>query len=242
MPPEGRFLIKNCSFGYEKQKILNNINLEILPKQIFALVGKSGVGKTTLCKLLVRFYDPQEGEILLDGMNLKDISIFSLKKSVLLTLQNDYVFNGTIWENITYGVESVEEKKVLKAVEKSGLDFIDRFPQGYHTKIGVDGMNISGGEAQRIALARAFLLSPKVFILDEPTSFIDAKTEEKIKESLLKLKEESTIIIIAHRLSTVMIADKVGVMDMGKIVEMENPKELLEKDSFFRKMHSSILK
>jgi len=241
-PTEGRVLIKDCSFGYDGVMVLKNINLEIPSKSIFALVGQSGVGKTTLCRLIVRFYDPREGKILLDGKDIKDISLSSLRKSVLLTLQNDYVFNGTLWENITYGSEGVDKNQVLIAMKNAGIDFIDRLPQGYKTIIGVDGMNLSGGEAQRIALARAFLLNPKVFILDEPTAFVDVETEEKIKEALIRLKESSTVILIAHRLSTVMIADNVAVMKNGEIVEIGSPQELLRNEtSAFKRMSNLIL-
>ncbi len=243
IPSEGRIVIKDCSFGHdERRNVLKNINLEIPPKSIFALVGHSGVGKTTLCQLLVRFYDPEEGKIFLDGKDIKDISLSSLRKSVLLTLQNDYVFNGTVWENICYGSEEVDKKQVLMAVKKAGIDFIDRLPHKYQTLVGVNGMNLSVGEAQRIALARAFLLSPKVFILDEPTSFVDVETEEKIKESLLRLKENSTVILIAHRLSTVTIADKVAVIKQGEIIEVGEPQELMKReDSVFKRIYSSIL-
>jgi len=241
-PPCGRVVIKNCSFGYDGRIILKNINLDIPPKSIFALVGASGVGKTTLCRLIVRFYDPEEGKILLDGKDIKDISLSSLRKSVLLTLQNDYVFNGTLWENITYGLEGIDKNQVLMAMKNAGIDFIDRLPQKYQTQIGVDGMNLSGGEAQRIALARAFLLNPKVFILDEPTAFVDLETEEKIKEALIRLKKSSTVILIAHRLSTVMIADNVAVMKNGEIVEIGSPQELLRNEtSAFKRMSNLIL-
>ncbi|MDI6735795.1 MAG: ABC transporter ATP-binding protein [bacterium] len=241
-PSEGRIVIKDCSFSYNEHKVLKNINLEIPPRSIFALVGHSGVGKSTLCHLLVRFYDPQEGRIFLDGKDTRDISLSSLRKSVLLTLQNDYVFNGSIWENISYGSENEDKKQILIATEKAGIDFIDRLPYGYQTIVGVDGMNLSVGEAQRIALARAFLLSPKVFILDEPTSFVDVETEEKIKESLLRLKENSTVILIAHRLSTVMIADKIAVMKNGEIVEAGDPQRLIKREeSVFKRICSSVL-
>lgn len=241
-PIEGRVLIKDCSFSYDERVVLKKINLEIPPKSIFALVGASGVGKTTLCRLIVCFYDPGEGRIFLDGKDIREITLSSLRKSILLTLQNDYVFNGTLWENITYGLEEVDKNQVFIATKKAGIDFIDRLPQRYQTMIGVDGMNLSGGEAQRIALARAFLLNPKVFILDEPTAFVDLETEEKIKEALKEMKKNSTVILIAHRLSTVMIADRVAVMKNGEIVETGNPQELLKnEDSAFKRMANLIL-
>jgi len=241
-PSNGKILIKDCSFGYYEDMIIKGINLEIPPQSIFALVGQSGAGKTTLCRLLVRFYDPQKGQILLDGKDIRKISLSSLRKSVLLTLQNEYVFSGTVIENVTYGSEGMDKKRVLIALKRAAIDFIDKLPCGVYTKIGPDGMNVSAGEAQRIALARAFLLSPKVFILDEPTSFIDCETENKIKLSLQELRKQSTIILIAHRLSTVMIADNVAVMHNGEIKEVGKPFELLgDEGSIFRKIHTLFL-
>ena len=241
-PKEGRITLKDVSFGYDNRFVLKNINLEISSNNIFVLVGRSGVGKTTLCRLMVRFYDPKQGVIYLDGKDIKDITVSSLRRSVFLMLQNDYVFTDTIWANITYGLKSVTKKEVRRAAKELGLDFIDILPNGYETKIGEGGINLSVGETQRIALARAFMIAPKVLILDEPTAFIDSETEEKIKNSLLKLKERCTIILIAHRLSTVKTADKIGVIERGRIVEVGTHNELIRKEAgVYRKIYSSIL-
>jgi len=238
----GSIKIENLSFSYNTRTVLKNINLEIPHKSIFALVGPSGVGKTTLAYLLVRFYELQEGSILLDGVDIRSLPLSLLRKNILLVLQNSYVFNGTLLENITYGLESVDKTKLLTAIKNAGIDFIDKLPHKLHTIIGVDGRNLSVGEAQRVALARAFLYGPKVLILDEPTAFLDVATEEKIKKVLLKLKETTNVILIAHRLSTVMIADQVAVMNDGKVIEVGNPKELLNnKNSIFFSMANSIL-
>jgi ATP-binding cassette subfamily B protein len=242
VPKQGRITFKNVSFGYNSRPILKQVNLEIPSNIIFALVGKSGVGKTTLCRLLVRFYDPQIGTICLDNKNIKDITLASLRRTVLLMLQNDYVFSATIWDNITYGLKSITKKDVIKAAQDASLDFINILPEGFETKIGGGGINFSVGETQRIALARAFLMAPKVLILDEPTSFIDSETEGKIIQSLLRLKEKCTIILIAHRLSTVKIADQIGVMKDGTIAEIGSHSELMEKkDGIYRKVYLSIL-
>jgi len=241
-PKEGRITLKNLSFGYNCRPVLKDINLEIPANIIFALVGKSGAGKTTLCKLLVRFYDPSQGAIFLDDMNIKDITIASLRKSVLLMLQNDYVFPGTLWENITYGLKLISKEDVYRVAKDAALDFIGDLPDGYETFIGESGINLSAGEAQRIALARAFLIKPKILILDEPTSFIDAESEEKIKRVLLKMKEDMTIILIAHRLSTIMIADKICVMEEGQIVETGTHNELIEKNGIYQKIFKSVLR
>ncbi|MGB9721845.1 MAG: ABC transporter ATP-binding protein [bacterium] len=240
-PQEGRVILKGVSFGYNFQRVLKHINLEIPAKIIFALVGKSGAGKTTLCRLLVRFYDPNQGEIFLDNKNIKDITISALRKSVLLMLQNDYVFPGTIWDNITYGLKSVSKEDVYKVAKDAALDFVENLPDGYETLIGESGINLSAGEAQRIALARAFLIKPKVLILDEPTSFIDSENEEKIKEVLLKMKEKMTIILIAHRLSTIMIADRICVIEDGQVVETGTHNELLKKDGIYSRIFKSII-
>ncbi len=241
-PKDGRVTLKNLFFGYNCRPVLKDINLEIPANNIFALVGKSGVGKTTLCKLLVRFYEPNQGAIFLDDMNIKDITIVSLRKSVLLMLQNDYVFPGTIWENIIYGLKLISKEDVYRVAKDAALDFIGDLPDGYETFIGEGGINLSAGEAQRIALARAFLIKPKVLILDEPTSFIDAESEEKIKKVLLKMKEDMTIILIAHRLSTIMVADKICVMEEGQIVETGTHNELIEKNGVYQKIFKSVSK
>jgi len=236
IPSEGRIIIENCSFGYDDDLlVLKNISLEIPPKSIVALVGPSGAGKTTLCRLMVRFYDPQKGRILIDGEDIKDISFSSLRQNVLLFLQNNYVIKGSILENITYGAKEQDEKKALISAKKARIDsLINTSSFGFKTMISSDFIDISGGEAQRIALARAFYLSPRIVILDEPTSFIDMETEQRIKEALLELKKVSTIILIAHRLSSVMIADEIVVIKDGQIIEKGKPKKLLEdKASMF---------
>jgi ATP-binding cassette subfamily B protein len=241
-PFKGDISVINCSFGYSpEQSILKNINLEIPSKSIFAIVGPSGAGKTTLCRMLVRFYDPWKGKILIDGKDIREISLNFLRKNIQMTLQGNYVLSGSIKENITYGIDPFPSKdQISRATKKAAIDFIDRLPFGYLTPIS-DGFKLSAGEAQRIALCRAFLSSARIFILDEPTSFIDVTTEELIKASLLRLKEEMTIILIAHRLSTVMIADTLVLLNNGQIIETGNPSELILKDTAFKRMHTSIL-
>ncbi len=241
IPEIGRIQIENLSFNYGEKRVLNNINLVIEPNSITAIVGPSGSGKTTLAKLLVRYYDPLEGKILLDGKDIREIKISFLRKSILLILQNIYVFNGTILENLIYGKEVFDKNKIFNSIEEAHLDFISKLPYGLNTIIGEGGSNISAGEAQRIALARAFLISPKILILDEPTSFIDNKTEDKIKKTLINLKKKMTIIIIAHRLSTVKIADKIVFIEDGKIKEIGIHEELIKINGSYRKMYSSIL-
>lgn len=242
VPKRGIITLKNVSFSYNSHPVLKQINLEIPANKIFALVGRSGVGKTTLCRLLVRFYEPNEGTILLDGKDIKTYTLSALRKSVLFMLQNDYVFPGTIWENITYGLKSISQEDVYKAVKDAGIDFIELLPDGYETRIGEGGMNLSVGQAQRIALARAFLIKPKVLILDEPTAFVDNETEEKIKNSLSSLKKTSTIIIIAHTITTVRMVDKIAVMNNGEIIETGTHEELIANPhGIYRRIYQSIL-
>ncbi|MEW5817346.1 MAG: ABC transporter ATP-binding protein [Spirochaetota bacterium] len=243
VPQEGNISIENCSFTYDDHKILKNVSLNIPSKSIFALAGPSGSGKTTLCRLIVRFFDPQEGNIYMDGKNTRDIKLSSLRRSVLMTLQTNHVFNTTILKNITYGCKDLDKTKVLMALKKAGVDFIYKMPNGLETVIGSNGINLSGGEAQRIALARAFLFKPKVFIFDETTAFVDPETEEKIKHSLLELKENSTIIFIAHNLSTILLADNVAIMEHGVIKESGVPRVLInDETSYFFRLYSSVLK
>lgn len=243
VPQEGNISIEDCSFTYENQTILKNVTLKIPSKSIFALVGPSGSGKTTLCRLLVRFFDPQQGNIYVDEKNIRDIKLSSLRSSILMTLQTNHVFNATVLKNITYGCKDFNKTKVLMALKKAGVDFIYKMPNGLETVIGSNGINLSGGEAQRIALARAFLFKPKIFIFDETTAFVDPETEDKIKHSLLELKENSTIIFIAHNLSTIMLADNVAVMENGVIKELGVPQILMnDENSYFSRIYSSVLK
>ncbi|MCD6220548.1 ABC transporter ATP-binding protein [bacterium] len=217
IPKEGKIVVENVSFSYDTKKVLFNISVEFPPNSITAIIGPTGSGKTTLAKLMVRFFDPDEGRILLDGVDIKDIKLSCLRKHVIFFLHENYVFNGTLYENITYGVNNVSYEELNNALKDASIDFIDKLPYGLDTIIGEDGINLSSGEAQRVALARAFLLSPKVFIFDEPTSDIDLETEKKIKRSILRLKEKSNIIIIAHRPPTYMIADRILYLENGRI-------------------------
>lgn len=217
VPKEGKIVLENVSFYYNSKKVLHNINVEFPPNTITAIVGPTGAGKTTLAKLMVRFFDPQEGRILLDGVDIRDIKLQSLRKNVLLILHDCFVFNGTLYENLLYGTHNINNKQLENALINAHIDFIQRLPNGIYTIIGEGGINLSTGEAQRVALARAFLISPKVFIFDEPTSNIDLETEKKISKTLIKLKEKSNIIIIAHRPSTYKIADRIIVLENGKI-------------------------
>jgi ATP-binding cassette subfamily B protein len=241
VPAKGRIRLNDVTFGYNSHPVLKHIDLEIPANSIFALVGENGAGKTTLCRLLVRFIDPDTGTIKIDDKSIHSMTLSSLRRSVLLILQDDYVIRDTIWNNITYGMHDFTEEAVYQAVQQAGLDFLHELPEGLHSRIG-DGREFSAGETQRIALARAFLRAPKVLILDEPTAFIDRKTEEKVKKSLLDLKKRCTIILIAHRSSTIEIADRIGVLDNGTIAEIGAHDELMnKKTSVYRKVYVSAI-
>ncbi|MGC8722236.1 MAG: ABC transporter ATP-binding protein, partial [Caldisericaceae bacterium] len=222
--------------------VLENVNVDFPPNSITAIVGPTGSGKTTLAKLLVRFFDPIKGRILLDGVDIKDIKLTSLRKAVKLFLSNDYVFNGTLYENITYGSVDVSEDKIAWALKMASIDFIQKLPHGLNTVIGEGGINLSAGEAQRVAIARALMLSPKIYIFDEPTSSVDLGTEDKINEVFLKLKQNSTVIIIAHRLSTARISDRVVVLENGNIKGVGTHKDLLSQSEFYKRINSILLK
>ncbi len=241
VPKEGRISIENVSFSYGEKIVLSNINIEFPPNSITAIVGPTGSGKTTLAKLFVRFFDPKEGRILLDGIDIRDIKLISLRKAVKLFLSENYVFNATLYENITYGSVDVSEEKIEWALQEAAVDFIHKLPHGLNTVIGEGGINLSAGEAQRVALARALILSPKVFIFDEPTSSVDLETEDKINNAFMKLKNNSTVIIIAHRLSTARISDRVAVLENGNIKGVGTHEDLLLENDFYKRINYILL-
>lgn len=226
--------IKNLSFGYlSGYNIINNINLKINNNEIITLVGKSGSGKTTFCKLLARFYDINEGQILFNSKNISNIDLEELRKEVHLSLQNIFVFNDTLWNNLTYGLtEQPEEAKVFEAMKAAGIDFYNKLDSGFDTIIGQNGTNLSLGECQRIAIARSLLIKPKLLVFDEPTSSVDPQTESILHKAFLEMKKNCTILIITHRKSTLKIADRVLYFKDGKITEEK--KSSAEITAFFK--------
>ena len=229
---------KNVSFDYGSGvPVLDNINLHIRPGESFAVVGPSGGGKTTLCQLLPRFYDVCSGSITIDGTDIRSVTQASLRRNIGLIQQDVFMFAGTIRENIRYGRPDATDEEIVQAAIRAEIhsEIMD-MPDGYDTYIGERGVMLSGGQKQRISIARVFLKNPQILILDEATSALDTVTERRIQDSLDKLAQGRTTIIIAHRLSTVSNADVIAVVEGEHIIEMGPPKELMEKNGEYARL------
>jgi subfamily B ATP-binding cassette protein MsbA len=231
---------KNLSFKYpEKKDILTNINLTIKKGEIIAIVGPSGSGKTTLSNLLLRFYDPYAGEVLIDGYNIKNLTISSLRTHIGVVPQETLLFNESVRYNIVYGRKDASEEDLISAAKAANAyQFISRMPKGFDTVIGERGMRLSGGERQRLAIARAILKNPPILVLDEATSSLDAESEKLVQEAIENLMVNRTVIMIAHRLSTVKKADRIIVLDKGRIVEEGSHERLLSNEGVYSRLHN----
>ncbi len=221
----------NVDFGYDHdQLVLEGISLSIEQGKTTALVGSSGAGKTTLADLIPRFYDPTTGQVLVDGTDLRELQLGSLRSQMAIVSQDTFIFNASVQYNIAYGLEGITDAEVRKVAEQANaLDFILAMPEGFETQLGDRGLRLSGGQRQRIAIARAILRNPDILILDEATSALDSVTEQLIQESLMKLSSGRTVISIAHRLSTIANADKVVVLEQGRVVEQGTYQTLLDQ-------------
>ncbi|MES1021285.1 heterocyst formation ABC transporter subunit HepA [Gloeocapsa sp. BRSZ] len=226
-------------FGYDADEIvLHNINLTIEKGKMTALVGASGAGKSTLADLIPRFYDPTHGQVLIDGVDLREFNVYSIRNKLAVVSQDTYIFNTSVRENIAYALEGVDDAAVVEAAKlANALEFIQELPQGFETQLGDRGVRLSGGQRQRIAIARALLRNPEILILDEATSALDSVSERLIQQSLEKLAVGRTVIAIAHRLSTIVRADKVVVLEQGRIVEQGGYQELLDQRGELWKYH-----
>jgi len=238
---EGYIKFEGVSFSYnEKELVLENINLDLKPGEKVALVGPSGVGKTTLVSLIPRFYDPVFGKISIDKQDIRKVRLSTLREQIGIVPQETILFSGSIRDNIAYGkVEASDEEIVGAAKRANAHNFISALPNGYETQVGERGVKLSGGERQRIAIARAILRNPRILILDEATSAVDAEAEVLIQEALEKLMRNKTTIIIAHRLSTILGADKVVVLKGGKVEEVGSHEELLSKGGTYAKLYKT---
>lgn len=239
---EGVIKFKDVNFSYTKDKqVLYDFNLQVKAGQKVALVGSTGSGKTTVVNLLMRFYDVDSGEILIDDVNIKDIDCATLRKNTAIVLQDTVLFADTIKNNLKYSNEAATDEQMYAAAAMSNCDtMINKMPLKYDTELMAEGENISQGQRQLLSIARAFLAQPKILILDEATSNVDTRTEKHIQDAMLKLMENRTSLIIAHRLSTIQDADIIVVMDEGHIVEAGNHKELLNKMGRYYKLYVSV--
>ena len=238
---QGNVRLRNVSFGYEKNKtILHNLSLNADAGKLVAIVGPTGAGKTTIINLLMRFYDVDAGNILVDGRDNRDYTRRSLRGAYAMVLQETWVFRGTIFENIAYGKEGASRKEVVAAAKAAHIhSFIMRLPHGYETVISEDGGNISKGQKQLLTIARAMLYDARMLILDEATSNVDTSTERRIQKAMRELMKDKTCFVIAHRLSTIQNADHILVVDHGDVVEQGNHESLMERKGFYYRLYAS---
>ena len=238
----GEVAFERVSFGYStegcEKQVITDLDLHIEAGRTLALVGPSGGGKTTLCHLIPRFYDVSSGRITVDGVDIRDVTLQSLRENIGIVSQSVFLFDGTVRENIAYACPNATDEQIIAAAKSANIhDFVSTLEQGYDTQVGERGVKLSGGQRQRIAIARVFLKNPKLLILDEATSALDNATEMQIQSALEKLSDGRTVIVVAHRLSTVKNADEIVVIDDGGIVERGTHAELLARDGEYRKLY-----
>ena len=234
----GDIEFKDLTFSYHgRSPVYEGLSLAIKPGETLGIVGSTGAGKTTLMNLLMRLHDPQSGHVMLDGVNVKDLTLNCLRGSIALVSQNTTLFPGSVRENILYGKPDASQEELINSAEVAeAIEFIESLPDGWKTDVGEDGHRLSGGQRQRLAIARAVLKDAPILVLDEATSNVDNETEAALQRSIEKLSVNRTTIIIAHRLSTVRNADRIAVLDKGKISEMGSHDELIEASGLYSRL------